>query len=103
MVFLTYPVSKKFLIFLDNLDTVIATAAVNNDVLQIGVILIQYRQDGAFNKLPLVERGCDDRKFWQIRHLWIILLGIRNKNRGGSRANIRAFSDKIISRCNPRN
>lgn len=56
----TYPVSELFLVFLDDLHAAVGAAAVDDDVLQVGVVLQQDRADGLFQVLHLVVGGGDD-------------------------------------------
>lgn len=58
-----HPVSQPAFILPDDFCRVIRTAAINDDVLQVGIVLIEHRQDGLLQVMSLVEGGGDDGDF----------------------------------------
>ena len=57
---LRYPVNQPGFIPANHLHAAVGAAAVDDDVLQVGVSLQQYRPDGLLDELSLVVRGGND-------------------------------------------
>ena len=54
-VFFTDPVGETLLMPLDDLDTLVCAAAIQHDVLEIGILLADDRENRIFEKLALIE------------------------------------------------
>src|SRR5207245_10576918 len=61
---LAYPVFQMLLIFLDDIETIVRAPAVDHDILDIRILLIEDREYGLFKIRTLVVRGGDDRNLW---------------------------------------
>lgn len=53
------------LVFFQDLQGGITGAAIDHQVLEVGIALIQDGSNGGLDKIPLVERRGDDGDFWQ--------------------------------------
>src|SRR5437016_1030235 len=58
---LTHPVGEPALVLLDDLHAAVARAAVDDQVLEIGIVLVQDAEDGSLQELRLMEGGRHDR------------------------------------------
>lgn len=63
LVGLGLPVRQPVGIFLDNLQAAIARAAIDDDVFQVGVILLEHRAQGLLEERRLVEGRRHDANF----------------------------------------
>lgn len=68
-VFLTLPIAYPLGIFFKDRNRLVCTAAINNNIFKIGIVLQENRPYGLFNKLPLVVRRGNNSDFWPIRVL----------------------------------
>src|SRR6516225_146140 len=66
-IFLAYPVGQPALVFPNNFDTPICAAAVDDDVFQIRIILIENRVYRLLDEGSLVEGWRDNRNSWSRR------------------------------------
>ena len=57
-----YPVG----VFFYDLYGIVGAAAVDDDVFQVGIMLIEYGLYGLFEIVPLVIAGSDDGNFWRM-------------------------------------
>jgi len=59
------PVSEVLFVALDYVDSFIRAAAIDDDVLQRFVSLVEYRQNRLFKKSSLIERWSNDGELWR--------------------------------------
>jgi len=59
-VLLAHPVFQILLIFLDDVETIVHAPAVDHDILDIRILLLEDREDGLFEIRTLVVRRGDD-------------------------------------------
>src|SRR5260370_20061285 len=75
-IFFTHPVGQMLFVALDDFASFIRAATVDDDVFEIRILLIEYRQNRLFKKLSLIERRGNDAEF--CRHI----LELRNLKSG---------------------
>jgi len=74
-----FPISQATGIFLDDLNAAIGGPTVNNDIFNVGIILVKHRLDGLIQEACLVEGRGDDGDWWKtLILLWHIKI-ITNK------------------------
>src|SRR5258707_6240850 len=78
-IFFAHPVGQMLFIALDDFDSFIRAATVDDDVFEIRILLIEYRQNRLFNKLSLIERRRNDAEFW--RHMTLECAGKAKRRR----------------------
>jgi len=69
-IFFANPIRQVFFIFFYYFNGVIRTAAINDYIFQIGIILIQYGLYSFLQKKSLIIGGGYDANFWKFLHIF---------------------------------
>ncbi len=71
-VFLALPICQAISVFLDDFQAAVAGTAINDDVFNVWVILLEHAKHGLLKEARLVEGWGDDGDEWLGRHGFII-------------------------------
>ena len=76
LVFLALPICQAIGVFLDNFKAAVAGAAIDDDVFNVRIVLLEHAAHGLLEEARLVEGGGDDADFGLIKHAFLPSAGV---------------------------